>query len=44
MSEQLPGTRFLKLTAPKDGRKKWLLAGPKSSGQILIDAGAITLV
>ena len=41
MSEQLPGTRFLKLTAPKDGRKKWLLAGPKSSGQILIDAGAV---
>ena len=41
MSEQLPGTRFLKLTAPKDGRKKWLLAGPKSNGQIAIDAGAI---
>jgi glutamate 5-kinase len=42
MSEQLPGTRFLKLTAPKEGRKKWLLAGPKSSGQIVIDSGAIT--
>lgn len=42
MSEQLPGTRFLKLTAPKDGRKKWLLAGPKSNGQIAIDAGAIS--
>ncbi len=42
MSEQLPGTRFLKLTAPKDGRKKWLLAGPKSTGQIAIDAGAIS--
>lgn len=41
MSEQLPGTRFLKLTAPKDGRKKWLLAGPKSSGLIVIDAGAV---
>ena len=41
MSEQLPGTRFLKLTAPKDGRKKWLLAGPKSNGQIAIDARAI---
>ncbi|MGO3300114.1 MAG: glutamate 5-kinase [Pseudoalteromonas sp.] len=41
MAEQLPGTRFLKLTAPRDGRKKWLLAGPKSSGQIIIDAGAI---
>ncbi|WP_409423779.1 glutamate 5-kinase [Pseudoalteromonas sp. RW-H-Ap-1] len=41
MSEQLPGTRFLKLSAPKDGRKKWLMAGPKSSGQILIDAGAV---
>ncbi|MCK8120096.1 glutamate 5-kinase [Pseudoalteromonas sp. 2CM32C] len=41
MSEQLPGTRFLKLTAPKDGRKKWLLAGPKSNGQIAIDTGAI---
>jgi len=42
MSEQLPGTRFLKLTAPKDGRKKWLLAGPKSNGQIAIDTGAIS--
>ncbi|KTF15746.1 glutamate 5-kinase [Pseudoalteromonas sp. H105] len=40
MTEQLPGTRFFKLTAPKDGRKKWLLAGPKSSGQIVIDNGA----
>lgn len=42
MSEQLPGTRFLKLTAPKDGRKKWLLAGPKSNGQIAVDTGAIS--
>jgi len=42
MSEQLPGTRFLKLTAPKDGRKKWLMAGPKSTGQIMIDKGAIS--
>ncbi|MBB1397305.1 glutamate 5-kinase [Pseudoalteromonas sp. SG44-8] len=41
MSEQLPGTRFVKLTAPRDGRKKWLLAGPKSSGQIVIDDGAV---
>ena len=40
ITEQLSGTRFLKLTAPRDGRKKWLLAGPKSSGQIIIDAGA----
>lgn len=41
MAEQLPGTRFLKLTAPRDGRKKWLLAGPKTNGQIVIDSGAI---
>ncbi|WP_210795091.1 glutamate 5-kinase [Pseudoalteromonas ostreae] len=41
MGEQLPGTRFVKLTAPRDGRKKWLLAGPKSSGQIVIDDGAV---
>ncbi|WP_404342896.1 glutamate 5-kinase [Pseudoalteromonas mariniglutinosa] len=41
MAESLPGTRFLKLTPPRDGRKKWLLAGPKSSGQIVIDDGAI---
>jgi len=40
MADKLPGTRFLKLTAPKDGRKKWLLAGPKSSGQLVIDDGA----
>ncbi|MGS0534773.1 glutamate 5-kinase [Pseudoalteromonas sp. SaAl2] len=44
MSEQLPGTRFLKLTAPRDGRKKWLLAGPKSNGQIVIDDGATTAI
>ena len=41
MADELPGTRFLKLKAPKDGRKKWLLAGPKSTGQLVIDDGAI---
>lgn len=40
IADKLPGTRFLKLTAPKDGRKKWLLAGPKSTGQLVIDDGA----
>ncbi len=40
MADKLSGTRFLKLTAPKDGRKKWLLAGPKSTGQLVIDDGA----
>lgn len=44
VSEQLTGTRFLKLSAPKDGRKKWLLAGPKSSGQIVIDEGATNAI
>jgi glutamate 5-kinase len=34
------GTRFPALANPLESRKRWILAGPKPSGQIVIDAGA----
>jgi len=36
-----PSTTFVCFKAPIDGRKKWLLAGPKSSGKIICDDGAV---
>ncbi|CCQ09903.1 Glutamate 5-kinase [Pseudoalteromonas luteoviolacea B = ATCC 29581] len=44
LSGNAPSTTFLCFKAPIDGRKKWLLAGPKSSGKIICDAGAITAI
>lgn len=34
------GTRFPALETPLENRKRWLFAGPKSVGQLVIDAGA----
>lgn len=34
------GTRFPALDNPLESRKRWILAGPRPSGQIMIDAGA----
>jgi glutamate 5-kinase len=34
------GTRFPALENPLESRKRWILAGPRPSGQIIIDAGA----
>ncbi len=39
LTQQL-GTRFVSLTAPKDTRKRWLLAGPISKAAIYVDDGA----
>lgn len=33
-------TRIVRFSAPLEGRKKWLLSGPKSTGTIFCDAGA----
>ena len=36
-----PSTRVLKFDAPLEGRKKWLLSGPKSTGTVVCDSGAV---
>ncbi|RCU49118.1 MULTISPECIES: glutamate 5-kinase [Corallincola] len=38
------GTRFVAHPAPLDARKQWLFAGPKQSGSIHIDAGAVKAI
>lgn len=35
------GTRFLALETPLESRKRWIFAGPKPSGSLVIDAGAV---
>jgi glutamate 5-kinase len=40
MSSERCGTTFLKFSAPIEGRKKWLLSGPKSNGEVIVDLGA----
>ncbi|MFC3031959.1 glutamate 5-kinase [Pseudoalteromonas fenneropenaei] len=42
LSGKAPSTTFVCFKAPVDGRKRWLLAGPKSSGRITCDEGAVT--
>ncbi|KZN51412.1 glutamate 5-kinase [Pseudoalteromonas luteoviolacea] len=37
-------TKFIRFNAPLDGRKKWLLSGPRCSGALICDAGAINAV
>lgn len=44
LSQTAPATTFLKFDAPVGGRKRWLLSGPKSSGRIICDNGAIKAV
>ncbi len=34
------GTRFAALESPLENRKRWILAGPKPSGRLQVDAGA----
>ncbi len=34
------GTRFPALETPLENRKRWILAGPKPAGKIVVDAGA----
>ncbi|MEM7117000.1 MAG: glutamate 5-kinase [Chloroflexota bacterium] len=35
------GTRFPALETPLENRKRWIFAGPKAAGQIVVDAGAV---
>jgi glutamate 5-kinase len=35
------GTRFPALAHPLENRKRWILAGPKAAGQLVVDAGAV---
>lgn len=37
-------TKFIRFDAPLDGRKKWLLSGPRCSGALFCDEGAISAV
>ncbi|CAH9056556.1 Glutamate 5-kinase [Pseudoalteromonas holothuriae] len=40
MEQVATSTTFIRFDAPLDGRKKWLLCAPKSTGTITIDIGA----
>jgi len=44
LEEQPHGTRFLPLPESLENRKRWILAGPIASGDIVIDDGAIKAV
>lgn len=35
------GTRFKALAHPLENRKRWILAGPKAAGQVMVDVGAV---
>lgn len=41
MQGEAIGTKFLPLQHPLEGRKQWILAGPKPKGKLLLDAGAV---
>ncbi|RJE76789.1 glutamate 5-kinase [Pseudoalteromonas sp. MSK9-3] len=40
INNDAPNTTFLRFSAPVEGRKKWLLSAPKSTGALIIDTGA----
>ncbi|WP_170829142.1 MULTISPECIES: glutamate 5-kinase [Pseudoalteromonas] len=40
MSKEALSTTFMRFDAPLEGRKKWLLSAPKSTGTVIIDNGA----
>ncbi|MGY3570515.1 glutamate 5-kinase [Vibrio sp. SCSIO 43135] len=44
LSEQPQGTRFLPCDEALENRKRWILAGPAASGDIVIDDGAVNAV
>ncbi|ESP95148.1 MULTISPECIES: glutamate 5-kinase [Pseudoalteromonas] len=43
-SGQAKSTKFIRFDAPLDGRKKWLLSGPRCSGALICDDGAVDAV
>ncbi|MGY2572770.1 glutamate 5-kinase [Vibrio sp. C8] len=44
LSDTPQGTRFLPLEESLENRKRWILAGPSASGDIVIDDGAVKAV
>ena len=44
LSEHPQGTRFLPYEEALENRKRWILAGPASAGDIVIDEGAVKAV
>lgn len=44
LSDNPQGTRFLPLEESLENRKRWILAGPAASGDIVIDEGAVNAV
>jgi glutamate 5-kinase len=40
MNKEAQSTTFMRFDAPLEGRKKWLLSAPKSTGTITVDDGA----
>ena len=44
MAQTAPSTTFMRFNAPLGGRKRWLLSGPKASGQIICDGGAVNAI
>ncbi|MFA0084494.1 glutamate 5-kinase [Vibrio sp. 10N.286.49.C2] len=44
LSEAPQGTRFLPLEEALENRKRWILAGPAATGDIVIDKGAVNAV
>ncbi len=44
LSDNPQGTRFLPLPEALENRKRWILAGPASAGDIVVDDGAVNAV
>jgi glutamate 5-kinase len=44
LGENPQGTRFLPCEEALENRKRWILAGPAASGDIVIDDGAVNAV
>lgn len=44
LSDTPNGTKFLPCTEALENRKRWILAGPSASGDIVIDTGAVKAV
>ena len=44
LSDNPQGTRFLPLAEALENRKRWILAGPASAGDIVVDDGAVNAV
>lgn len=44
MAGSAESTTFVRFDAPLEGRKKWLLSGPKSTGYVQCDPGAVAAI